>query len=81
VAWSEIEAKGYLPATVSDGQRELAVVFYDPTRLAQDVEDDMESSRQFTSPPLVVLPSITRAAVETAAESLAASGFAALAHW
>jgi hypothetical protein len=37
VAWSEIEAKGYLPATVSDGQRELAVVFYDPTRLAQDV--------------------------------------------
>jgi hypothetical protein len=41
----------------------------------------MESSRQFTSPPLVVLPSITRAAVETAAESLAASGFAALAHW
>jgi hypothetical protein len=81
VQWSEAEAKGFLPATISDGEQEVAVVFYDPTRLAQDVRAEVEISQRFASPSIVVLPSITRAAVEAAAESLAASGFRSVTRW
>ena len=81
VPWSETEARGYLPVTVSDGRREVDLVFYDPTRLAQDVEAEIDPSGQFTSPPVVVLPSVTRPAIEAAAHALAAADFGSVTRW
>ena len=72
---------GYLPVTVSDGRHQIDIVFYDPTRLAQDVEAEIQSSGQFTSPPVVVLPSITRSAIEAAARALAAADFGSVTSW
>src|SRR6185437_7262045 len=81
VHWPEIESKGYLPAVVSDGSREVAVTFYDPARLAQDVEADLATSGRFSSPPVVVVARVTRASIEEAAAYLAASSFASLNRW
>lgn len=81
VSWSETESRGYLPVTVSDGSREVEVVFYDPVRLAQDVEADVNSSGLFASPPIIVLPSLTRSALEAAARTLVESRFAAINRW
>jgi hypothetical protein len=81
VPWGETEARGYLPATLSDGRREIDVVFYDPTRLAQDIEAEVRSRARFASPPIVVVPSVTRSAVEEAAQALADQGFSAVTRW
>jgi hypothetical protein len=81
VRWDETEARGYLPVTVNDGRREVDIVFYDATRLAQDVEAEVASSGQFASPPIVVLPSVTQSAVEAAARALADAGFAPVTRW
>lgn len=58
-AW-EVEAKGVLwDARVVLESRELLVTFYDPVRLAQDVEEDVESQHSFVVGNLIVVKRLT----------------------
>ena len=60
---------------MSDGSR-YGVTFYDPVRLAQDLEEVAKWDRPFVAEPgLIVVPSVTRAAITQAAEHLASSGY------
>lgn len=68
----EIEAKGWYSGVVVvvDGTRH-ALMVYDPVRLAQDVRAELEAGRPFAEPHLVVVPSVTRTAIEGAVRALA----------
>lgn len=64
-AW-EVEAKGYCPASASVGERSVEVTFYDPTRLAQTIADDLTAGRSFAEHRLFVVPRVTRDAMREA---------------
>lgn len=71
----EVEAKGVLRGAVLklDG-RSLDLVFYDPVRLAQDVLEEHRAGRVFFyEERLVVVPSVTRAHMESAAGEITAT--------
>ena len=51
--------------------------FYDPVRLGQEIQSEVERGSIFFEPNLVVVKSVTRADMERAAEFLALSGQAA----
>ena len=57
-AW-EVESKGYLDARVRAGERVVDVSFYDPTRLAQDIAEEVAAGRLFSSARLLVLARVT----------------------
>ena len=71
-AW-EVEAKGVLFDVVLRvaGER-VTLVFYDPIRLAQDVSACVDAGRIFFEGHVVVVPRVTREAIEAAAASVAA---------
>jgi hypothetical protein len=48
--------------------------FYEPVRLAQEIEDELERGSPFFEPNLVLVPSVTRQHMETAVEHLVQSG-------
>ena len=74
----ETPLRGYLEgATVRlvDGSR-YSVYFYDPVRLAQDLEEYAKLGRPFLAEPnLIVLPEVTEQAMRAAVERLAREGF------
>lgn len=74
----EAEHKGWLQGVeveLGDGSR-YPVHFYDPVRLAQDLEEEAKWDRPFVAEPgMVVIPIVTRAAISQAVEQLATSGF------
>lgn len=74
----EAEHKGWLQGVeveLGDGSR-YPVLFYDPVRLAQDLEEEAKWDRPFLAEPgLVVVPAVTRAAISQAAEYLATTGY------
>lgn len=74
----EAEQKGWLQGVeveLGDGSR-YPVTFYDPVRLAQDLEEEAKWDRPFVAEPgLIVIPTVTRAAISQAVEQLAVSGF------
>jgi hypothetical protein len=58
-AW-EVESKGWYPsASVRLGTREVPVMFYDPTRLAQDIEADLVGDHVSTFARLIVVERLT----------------------
>jgi hypothetical protein len=58
-AW-EVESKGYFwDASVRIGVRVVPVAFYEPTRLAQDIADELAAGRAFTASRLIVLERVT----------------------
>lgn len=77
---SEFETpfRGYLEGAsvrLADGSR-FAVVFYDPVRLRQTLEDYARLGRPFFAEPnLIVLPRVVETAMRTAVEELARQGF------
>jgi hypothetical protein len=73
-AW-EVEAKGWLQGVVAiiDGRR-YALTFYDPTRLSQDIEEELRRGVEFFEPNLVVVRSITRAQIESSVAAIVATG-------
>lgn len=74
-AW-EVEAKGvFWDARVVLGGLELPVTFYDPVRLAQDVEEDVESQRSFAVRNLIVVGRLTIEEMTTAIAALAPGFF------
>lgn len=55
----EVESKGYLDAAVRVDDSLIGVTFYDPTRLQQDIVDDLEAFRHFTVKRLLVIELVT----------------------
>ncbi len=71
----EVEAKGWLPdVIVTINAQRYSVTFYDPARLAQDIEDELKASAAFFQCNLLVIPSVTRTRMEEAIASLARTG-------
>jgi hypothetical protein len=73
----EYEAKGYLTGlTLVIEGREVPLTVYDPTRLAQDIEDEVRLYGSLAVPNLLVVPKVTRDAVTDAVARLARGDFA-----
>jgi len=58
-AW-EVEAKGvFWDATVRMGDASVAVTFYDPARLSQEIIDELNDRSSFELLRTLVVPSVT----------------------
>jgi hypothetical protein len=73
-AW-EVEAKGWFQGAVAiiDGRRYL-LTFYDPTRLSQDIKEELSQGAGFFEPNLIVVRSVTRAQIESSVAAIVATG-------
>ncbi len=72
----ETESKGYLVGvTVNYDGATIDLTIYDPTRLMQEVRDDVESTGYFTEARLLVVPRVTRDQIAQAVEEMAHGGF------
>jgi hypothetical protein len=73
-AW-EAGAKGWLPGVVAliNGRR-YKLTFYDPARLSQDIEGELQQNSVFFEPNLLIVPSVTRAHMEAAVAAIARTG-------
>jgi hypothetical protein len=61
--------------SLSDGKA-YSVYFIDPVRLQQDLEEEVELGSPFLAPPgLIVIPELTRSAMENAIEQLWKQGY------
>ena len=73
-AW-EVEAKGWFRGAVAIfGEQRYVVTFYDPTRIAQDIEMELSEKSVFLERNLVIVPAVTRAWMEMAIDVIAATG-------
>jgi hypothetical protein len=69
------KAKGYFPGarlTVSGKQYDL--MFYDPVRLRQDIESELDHAGLLFEPNPVIIQSVTRANMERGAALLVETG-------
>jgi hypothetical protein len=72
-AW-QLESKGWFSGATLDYQgRRYPLSFFDPVRLAQDIERVLQAGETFCEPNLVVIPTVTRENMEKAAAWLVAS--------
>jgi hypothetical protein len=69
--WAMTEAKGWIELTVRSPQGEKTITFYDPVRLAREVQDAMTGPGYFTESAIVVIPAVTRKAIEAAMTQIA----------
>lgn len=73
--------KGYRSDAIvvaPDGQ-EYTVYFYDPVRLRQDLEEEIKNGRPYVAEPgLIILPQVTRQAMESAVQELWLQGYFAM---
>lgn len=75
----EVTAKGcFSEARVIVAGKQYRLNFYDAVRLGQEIESELENGGVFFEPNLVVVRSVTKAAMERAAEQLVQSGLVAL---
>jgi hypothetical protein len=71
----QAEAKGwYSEARMIVSGKRYQLNFYDAVRLAQTIEDDLQSGGVFFEPNLVVVRRVTESEMERAAELLVQSG-------
>ena len=78
MAAHDAEARGYLgyAAVELRGGKRYPVVFYDPTRLQQDLEVETGEGRAFIAEPgMIVVPEVTLSRMESAVPCLYRSGF------
>ena len=69
-AW-ESESKGWFGEVRLELQgRRYRLTFYDPARLVQEIEKELQRGGTFFEPNLVVVPSVTRQHMEKAAAQL-----------
>jgi hypothetical protein len=73
----EVSAKGYITIAMIVSARRYRLSFYDPVRLSQEIRSDLERDHPFFEPNLIVVESVTRAAIERAVHELVRSGRAA----
>lgn len=74
----EHSKKGYLRDVVVrlESAGDYILYFIDPVRLQQDLESEVESGRSYLSEPnMIVIPEVTREAIETTVASLVEEGF------
>lgn len=71
----EVEAKGWLQGVVAtiDGRR-YPLTFYDPTRLSQDIEEELARGTGFFEPNVFVVRSVDREHIESAVAAVVATG-------
>ena len=70
----QAEAKGWFSeATLIVSGKRYRLNFYDPARLSQEIEDELERDGWFFEPNLVLVKSVTRSHMQRAAEQLAKS--------
>ncbi len=73
-AW-EVEAKGWLPdVIVTIGDRRFRMTVYDPIRLAQEIESEIERDGVFIHRHLLVVPSVTPAFIRAGVASVIRAG-------
>lgn len=73
-AW-EVEIKGWFGGIkLSVAGKTYELIFYDPTRLSQEVEDGVADQGLFFEPNLVVVKSVNEAHIRAAAHALVSSG-------
>jgi hypothetical protein len=83
VAETEVEAKGWLQGVEVRFPSGLAqaLFFYDPVRLAQDLEEEAKFGLPFVaSPGLIVIPRITRSTIEAAVQKLVEEDYFPIGH-
>lgn len=65
------KAKGWLSGVqVRDGAATYTVTFYDPVRLAQDVESELEAGSIFVERNVIVLSEVDRESIEDAVHKI-----------
>ncbi|MGY3449863.1 hypothetical protein [Bradyrhizobium sp. USDA 4353] len=71
----EVTVKGHFSQAklVVDG-RSYSLSFFDPARLAQEIQDELSRGEIFLEPNLVVISSLTRVEIERAVELLMTRG-------
>jgi hypothetical protein len=72
-AW-ELEAKGWFPeAFLNVSGKRYRIMFYDPLRLAQEIESEHERGNVFFEQNLVIVKRVTKSSMEEAVENLVQS--------
>ena len=67
----EVEAKGWFSdARLTVSGKQYRLNFFEPARLGQEIQDELERGRAFFEPNLVVVQSVTKANMERAAALL-----------
>jgi hypothetical protein len=66
----ETEAKGWFDGRVKVGGSEVTISFYDPIRLAQEVQDALDQAGLFFEKNVVVIPKVNRENMEKAVEAV-----------
>jgi hypothetical protein len=71
----EVTAKGcFFEARMIVSGKRYRLNFYDPVRLRQEIESELEGGGVFFEPNLVIVRLVTRSDMERAAEDLVQSG-------
>jgi hypothetical protein len=73
--WEMTRSKGWIEITVRWAEDEKAITFYDPVRLAQEVEAAVARQGYFAESAVIVVPAVTEEAVEAAVARLAQRRF------
>ena len=76
--WWEISQKGWYTGTVAElpGGKYYALTFYDPSRLSQDLQGEVELGRPcLVEHALVVVPEVTKACMNAAVQMLFSRGW------
>jgi hypothetical protein len=74
----EVEQKGWCGIGIVElsGESRVKVFFYDPVRLAQDIEYDFKRGEAcIAEPGMIVIPRVTREYMEKAVQQLYKKGF------
>lgn len=71
----EVTAKGWFSESkLTASGRRYRLIFYDPARLSQEIESELQRGAVFFEPNLIVVQSATRLEMERAAELVVRSG-------
>ena len=71
----EVTSKGWFGnARLSVSGKVYSLIFYDPARLGQAIEDELQRGSVFFEPNLIIVRSVTRSDMERAVELLVRSG-------
>ena len=71
----EVTTKGWFgEARLNLSGKQYRLVFYDPVRLGQIIEDELQREAIFFEPSLIIVRSVTRSNMERAVELLVRSG-------
>ena len=74
--WVMTETKGWIEITVQWATRRKTIAFYAPTRLAQEIQSAATRSGYFAESAVVVLPAVTKEAIEAVVAHMARRRFA-----